>query len=870
MLRKILAGLLCAWIGFGPSQAFVRGGSASVSQPTGFTPAWQDLRMGAGGISTAIWQSPDGTMVIRTDTYGAYLYIPSGTCTYGGAPLAAPCWQQLVTATSMPAGSVNLNVNNSGNIGVTEITVCSGNTNVGYMIFDGVLYVTTNLKAGAALAWTATTQTTTQNANGGPKYAGPFLACDPNNPDILYMGVNNKLVWTNNGRSGASATFTTETDVGTTGAVTSGIAFDPNSSTATCTGGVTCSQHLWVMTSSTGVYETTNGGQLNSGGFTLRNTTGMPTTYYHIYADKFSQLWIANNTSTVYRYVNGTGWTTRTVPGSQGVVGIATDPTSSTLGSQKVISVDSSGNIGVSTDNGGTFSDPFFPETNTYTASGAQPGWLGNAAQGTGINSSGFKGVIDSSSQFWMSAGISVWTAPNPIADTAITYSANAVGIEQLVTTQIISPPGISPLASVWDRGVFTLSNPDVFPTIQYTNSNAVQQIEAAWSLDYASGTPSFITSTVNSNISADNVSASSSDGGKNWTAWPSKPTNAGNGGIVRASSTTNWVMVNSDFGGGLLYFTNNAASSWTLSTISGAGPFVDNHFNNRQPLAADRVTANSYCAVDDVQKFFSTSNGGSSWSATGATSANVDGAVYRDKLISVPGNAGHFWYTVGGGQIGSHPFNTHLWKSTNTCATFTNVNANLKEIMGFGFGAPQPGGGGYPMVYALAYLNGTLGMQQSPDAGSTWAGANIPAGQSTWPANSLDQVDWVYGDMNVYGRIYVGFLGSGATYIDTADACPWVNFSNTSPNASLTGTVTLQAQHSGLVPVTSVSFYVDGVLIGTQTTGSGTPTTYSQSWNTGGVANGAHTLQVAASGNGCTATASSTFANFSIPVTTH
>ena len=51
---------------------------------------WQTLDVGAGGWLTGIDVAPDGTMVVRTDTYGAYIW--NGTA-----------WQQLVTSTSMPA-----------------------------------------------------------------------------------------------------------------------------------------------------------------------------------------------------------------------------------------------------------------------------------------------------------------------------------------------------------------------------------------------------------------------------------------------------------------------------------------------------------------------------------------------------------------------------------------------------------------------------------------------------------------------------------------------------------------------------------------------------------------------------------------------
>ena len=54
---------------------------------------WQTLDVGAGGYVDGIDVAPDGTMVVRTDTYGAYIW--NGTE-----------WQQLVTATSMPAAFV--------------------------------------------------------------------------------------------------------------------------------------------------------------------------------------------------------------------------------------------------------------------------------------------------------------------------------------------------------------------------------------------------------------------------------------------------------------------------------------------------------------------------------------------------------------------------------------------------------------------------------------------------------------------------------------------------------------------------------------------------------------------------------------------
>lgn len=136
---------------------------------------------------------------------------------------------------------------------------------------------------------------------------------------------------------------------------------------------------------------------------------------------------------------------------------------------------------------------------------------------------------------------------------------------------------------------------------------------------------------------------------------------------------------------------------------------------------------------------------------------------------------------------------------------------------------------------------------------------------EQLFPGKSLDFIRWFGGDANIYGRVYNANSGAGPAYIDLADACPYVNFMK--PGLALSGTTSLQAQKSGSVPVTSVKFYVDGTLIGTQTSGTGTPTTYTQSWNASGVTPGAHALKVEAVGNGCTAGGGGN--SFSIPITT-
>jgi Bacterial Ig domain len=838
-----------------PAGAFLRPGPSNPTSFNSFTPTWQDLSLGDGGQKTSFSYYSDGTFLARNDTYGGHLRRAAGSCTQKGKTWAAPCWQQLFMISSIPSSEAVTDTSNGGNLGTVELVSCPSNTNVGYALWNGALHITTNLKA-SPLAWAKTTLTSGQNANSGPKNHGPFIACDPNNPDIAYIATDANLQKTANGTSGGSANFTTVTGVGSTGAVPDLIVYDPNTPV---TGGV--SQHFFVFVAGAGLYETSNGG----GSFNLRSGGG-PTGALHVIVDKFSQVWLVAHDGNIYRYASST-WTTFSPTGAQNIAAIASDPNSTAIGSNHVVAVQDDGSL-LATTNNGTFNGPNY--NTTFSATGAQPGWLGVAnQQSAGVPSSNIMNIVfDTSSNLWSAGGISPWVTPAPVAVSGTVQAADAVGIEQLVTNQIYAAPGCSPAVGVWDRGMFLVRNPDVFPSVQFPNSTLINQIQGAWGFDYAAGSVGFLTAAINSNISSDISPATTTDCGNTWTAWPSAPSGFGNGSVIAASTTTNWLLEPNQ--NAALVYTLNGGTSWSPTSVPGSPTFDQNYVDNRQPLAADRFTAGTFYAIDTNQNCYKSTDQGAT--LTLQSSGPIGGFVFSDMLLSVPGNGGNLFYVLGP-QNSPHPdTNAKLWKSTNGCQSWQAVGGTaLREPLALGFGAPQPGGSGYPAIYTEAWLNGVKCICASYDGGTTWAALNIPTGILAWALDSVDLVTTVSGDMNVYGRVYVGFRGSGASYIDAQDACPWVNFSSVKPGDSLTGTITLQATASGRVPVSTVNFYVDGTLIGTQTTGSGTPTVYSQNWNASGVTAGSHTLKVLATGNNAACTTGLSQGNsFSIPVTTH
>ena len=151
----------------------------------------------------------------------------------------------------------------------------------------------------------------------------------------------------------------------------------------------------------------------------------------------------------------------------------------------------------------------------------------------------------------------------------------------------------------------------------------------------------------------------------------------------------------------------------------------------------------------------FKTINGGTTWTEV-YTGDITPFDYYNAKLLAVPGQAGHLFFT-GGSQSGTQPANEPFMRSTNGGATWTAV-PNVLEVLSFGFGAPKTTGG-YPAIFIAGWVNNVYGIFQSDDQAQTWTQLG------TWPLGSLDQIKTVAGDPNTHGVAYVGFSGSGYAY---------------------------------------------------------------------------------------------------------
>ena len=705
--------------------------SSSIQQPT---IIGKPLDVGAGGWADGIYIAPNGTMVVRTDTYGAYIW--NGTQ-----------WQQLITSTSMPAGFVTPN---SGE-GVYEIQIAPSNTNILYMAYEGYVFRSTN--DGATWTQTAFAQVT-EDANDSYRGDGQKMAVDPNNPNIVYVGTpeNGLFVTTNGGATWQSVSAVPVSQADSNGLYPgiTGILFDPALGE---TGGNT--NTIFAASYGNGVYESTNGGaswSLLSGGpievaYAAVSSTGV------YYATTGSSLW---------SYANGT-WTELLSAYGGDVQSVAIDPSNPS----EIVVQGSSGIIAVSYNAGSTWSWNF-----NIQFSASDVPWLATTGTYMTIGGTVFDPLVPN--ELIASAGVGVWTTTLPTANfstsTPVVWTSQSIGIEQLVANEIVVPPGGDPVLASWDRPFFYISNENAYPSSYSPNTGST--LAEGWSVDYASSDPTFVVGIAD--WYGIEQSGYSTNGGQSWTVFPSFPAVDGEyidgtltsqqqfGGTIAASTPENIIWAPS--GGVDPYYTLNGGETWnpiTLPGVSNWSGFDWAYYLDSRTVTADRVLPNTFYLYYAGEGVYETTNGGVSW--TQVYSGQISPySYYNAELESVPGEAGNLFFT--GGTQSGFP-SEGFYQSTDQGATWTAV-PNVTEVNCFGFGAPAPGQS-YPSIYIVGYVNGVYGIWQSINDAQSWTQIG------TYPTDSLAQIKTISGDPNIYGQVYVGFSGDGYAYLPGASADP-------------------------------------------------------------------------------------------------
>jgi chitodextrinase len=715
----------------------------------GTTAQWTPVRIGAGGKITSIDIAPDGTKVIRTDTYGAWIY--DTTIPNPGNAGGTGAWRQALTLQSMPAADLTLGGGFGGGVnaeGVMEIVVSPSNSSRMYMMFSGYLYRSDN----RGITWTRTAFSRTLSGGNPPGPNGPqngpgkYIAVDPANSDVIYVStLFAELRASNDGGS----TWSTVAGVSTaTNNFGHDIAFDPSSAVVA---GKT--QGIYVHTDGRGLYYSSNAGA------SWTHVTGGTNTHTRMKVAPNGTVWLTDSNTGLWKYSGGIAgtWTNwASFPGMLGLQAVAIDPTNSS----KVVVADWLGQSNMTTNAGASW----FGNTGFGTRVATDIPWLAWTNEGTvfggAFTTSAYEFDPSVPNTMYVAEGIGVWKANPAYNSSPVAWTSQSAAIEQLVGVRALVPPGGKPNFFFWDRPQFYSNDTNVYPTTH--GPNAVHAIVGGWDADWTSSVPTTIAAIMISNLDGADVSGESADGGKTWTAFGTFP-DVQAGGSIAASSPSNIIRV---AGGDASrpYYSTNGGATWSLATFPAAVPTAGGNgwhnlyggLANHLVFAADRVTPNKFYAYNTSSNgigLYVSTNGGANWSA--AFSGSITGlgmlADQAGKLKSVPGQAGNlFWNSVVGSGGGAG-----FVRSSDGGAHWTVVNSGFSLVDAFGFGAIYPGQS-YPSILAFGIKNGVYGMWLSSDNAATWT--NVTSDFSTG-----DVVDDIDGDKTTPGVWYVALQGSGA-----------------------------------------------------------------------------------------------------------
>lgn len=239
-----------------------------------------------------------------------------------------------------------------------------------------------------------------------------------------------------------------------------------------------------------------------------------------------------------------------------------------------------------------------------------------------------------------------------------------------------------------------------------------------------------------------------SEDGGDSWTQCPSVPVDkARNGHIAVSADGENWIWTPDRSNA---YLTRDKGASW----VQCQG------LPQNMRVIADKVNPKRFYGVDAVNEIvYSSEDGGLTFRADTlaltvrqpsrrpqavARNSRGDSRGGQDRIYSMPGREKDLWIAAYDGLYHSTSLEGYDFKALD----------KVRTIYAFGYGKEAPGKN-YPTLYIIGVVNGKYGFFRSDDIARSWVRINDDAHQ-------YGLVLHICGDMQEYGRVYVGTHGRG------------------------------------------------------------------------------------------------------------
>ncbi len=719
------------------------------------TYLWRPVAIGGGGFITGYDSDSEGrTRVVRADVYGAYLWVPEQNR-----------WTQLVTAAAMPEEDRRQNGIAEG---VYEIVVAPSRPERIYMVTKGHLYRSNDRGRSFVRASRAAPFPLDLDPNGPFRHFGPFMAVSPSDPDLVFLGTPGQGLL----RSADAGGNWTKVE-----GVPAGGFVRPDRPIRQSPGvlpwfergpGGRPTGRIWAMSAANGVFVSGDGGvrfvpltapdapqpkTLKQGDFAPDGN------FYGV--DPFEKaLW--RHKLGVWQRLDGRGGFN---PGRRPLAAVAIDPRKG-----RIYVFDEGGQAHRSLDGG----ERWQSLSHRARVGEQDPPWLRVANRSYFATSRViFDPVIPG--RLIASAGTGVFHADMESDPSTMTWTSETRGIEELVANDVVQPPGKAPLFAAWDFGIHSKPDLDAFST-GYGPKERV--LISAQQIDWSPSDPNFIVTNASDHSfccagDGDAVLAGYSlDGGRSWSKFRTLPTPPGTGeqdpyrmsfGTIAVSSSDTRTIVWSPSFNRSPFYTRDRGATWFKVVLPGEqGDLTGSHeklFYHRKTLAADRVLPDTFYLYHSgaganraLVGLWRSQDGGATW-VRRHFSEIAPSSQFSAKLRVVPGKAGHLFFTSGV-DTGT---DRSLRRSTDGGANWT-ILTRVQQVDDIAFGMAAPGAG-YPAIYLSGRVDGDYGIWRSTDEAMNWTKL------VDFPLGTLDQVTVMEADKDVFGRIYIGYKGSGWRY---------------------------------------------------------------------------------------------------------
>lgn len=298
------------------------------------------------------------------------------------------------------------------------------------------------------------------------------------------------------------------------------------------------------------------------------------------------------------------------------------------------------------------------------------------------------------------------------------TWRFTVDGLEETVPLDALSVPGVPLITALGDYDGFIHTDLALSPaTGRHAPNIGTTQSIAVAALD-----PARL-------ARVGNALYLSRDGGQSW-AEAARPTEDTGGSL--AFSADGDVLLWSAASGAQR--TTDDGQTWSLVLGLGGGAMP----------VADSVNASKFYAYDaESGSFLASSDGGQSFTPA---SALPGGGARRIRVL--PGVEGEIWVALNAGGLS---------RSRDSGASFEPIEG-VQSCRAIGFGAPAPGQSS-PAAYIWgAAGGGPRGSYRSIDGGQSWTRINDDLHEYGGPGNG----EFIFGDVNVFGRVFMSSAGRG------------------------------------------------------------------------------------------------------------